>query len=422
MEKILSATWDVPDSHTLPVYKKHGGYKALEKAFTMSSDDIIEEVKKAQLRGRGGAGFPCGVKWGFLPRDSESPKYLVINADEGEPGTFKDRPIMHFDPHRMLEGCIISSFALGIEVCYIYIRGEFRFIGDVVEAAIEECHKAGYLGKDILGQKGFNLEIYCHYGAGAYICGEETALLESLEGKPGQPRNKPPFPAIVGAFGCPTIINNVETIACVPTIIEKGGDWWHEMGCENNGGPKLYCVSGQVEKPGVFEAPHGISLRDTIFEHAGGMKPGRKLKGVVPGGSSCPILLPDEIDVAMDFDSMRKAGSMFGTGGVIVIDDSTCIVRYAARVAHFYHHESCGQCTPCREGSGWTERVLNDIEAGRGTMEDLELLENICDNIQGHTICALGDALAMPVRSILTKFRDEFVEHIENGGCSHEEW
>ena len=417
MEKILTALWDVPNGHTLPVYEQHGGYKAARKSLTMSSADIIEEVKKAQLRGRGGAGFPAGVKWGFLPRDSEAPKYLVINADEGEPGTFKDRPIMHYDPHRMLEGCIITSFALGIEKCYIYLRGEFRWIGKFVEDAIAELNKKGYLGQDCFGHKGFNLDIYTHYGAGAYICGEETALLESLEGKPGQPRNKPPFPAIVGLFGCPTIINNVETIACVPSIIEHGGDWWHELGCEKNGGLKLYCLSGHVKRPGVYEAPHGISMKELIFgdKFGQGIRGDKALKAVVPGGSSCPVLRAEECDVAMDFDSMREAGTMFGTGGVIVMDEDTDIVGMAARTAHFYHHESCGQCTPCREGTGWAERILNDIAEGRGTQQDLDLLMDVCNNVQGNTICALGDAMAMPIRSFLEKFPEEFEAAVANG-------
>ena len=417
MEKILSANWDVPNSHTLAVYKKHGGYESLKKAFGMASQEIIDEVKKAQLWGRGGAGFPAGVKWGFLPDNPDLKRYLVINADEGEPGTFKDRPILNFDPHRLLEGCMITSYALGIETCYIYIRGEFRWIGKAVEAAIAECYEAGYLGKDIQGQKGFNLDIYTHYGAGAYVCGEETALLESIEGKPGRPRNKPPFPAIVGLFGCPTIINNVETIACVPTIIDKGCDWWVEAGS-----PKLFCISGQVKRPGVYEAKHGITYREMIHEYAGGLLDGRELKGFVPGGTSCPVMLPDQIDVKMDIKSVQEAGSMFGTGGVIVIDDSTCIVRLAARTAHFYHHESCGQCTPCRSGSGWAERILNEIEAGRGTMEDIDLLMDVLDNVEGNTICALGEAFVYPLRSFVEKYRDEFEAHINNGGCPYPEW
>jgi NADH-quinone oxidoreductase subunit F len=421
LERILTANWDVPGSHTLAVYQKRGGYAALKKALGMTGEAIVDEVKKASLRGRGGAGFPAGVKWGFLPKDSNAPKYLVINADEGEPGTFKDREIMWQDPHMMIEGCIICAIALGIETCYIYIRGEFRWIGERIEAAIQECYQAGYLGKNVQG-KNHNLEMYCHYGAGAYICGEETGLLESLEGKPGQPRNKPPFPAIVGLFGCPTIINNVETAACIPSIINRGGEWFLEQGCERNGGSRLYGVCGHVKTPGVFEAPCGIPLRDVIYKYGGGLLEGHTLKGIIPGGASCPILLPDEIDVAMSVEAMAAAGTMLGTSGVIVMDDRTCMVRYAARTAHFYHHESCGQCTPCREGTGWAARVLDEIEAGHGKIEDLNLLLEICDQVEGNTICALGDALALPIRSLINKFHQEFVDHIEGGGCPFPEW
>jgi NADH-quinone oxidoreductase subunit F len=415
MELVLSGTWHLEGSHTLSVYRKHGGYKAFQKALSMSGEDLVAEVKRSNLRGRGGAGFPAGIKWTFLPKDSKAPKYLVINADEGEPGTFKDRAILEKDPHRMLEGCLICAFALGLKATYVYIRGEFRRgPGKVVEDAIAEMYQAGLLGKNIL-KSGFDHDMFVHYGAGAYICGEETGLLESLEGKPGEPRLKPPFPAVVGLFGCPTIINNVETIACVPAIIERGGEWFASLGNEGGGGTKLYCVSGHVVKPGLFEAPGGITMREVIYEHAGGVRLGRQLKGVIPGGSSCPVLLPHEIDIPMDFESLRKVGSMMGTAGVIVFDDHTSVVELAARTAHFYHHESCGQCTPCREGSGWTERVLNDILAGRAKPADYELLLDICNNIEGNTICALGDALAMPIRSFLLKFEEEFRQHIQLG-------
>ncbi len=423
MEAILTANWTVDHGHTLPVYEQRGGYASLRKAVTMTGDTIVEEVKKSNLRGRGGAGFPTGVKWSFLPRESDVPKYLVVNADEGEPGTFKDRYIMELDPHRLIEGCIITGWALGLAATYIFIRGEMLFGAQRLEAAIAECYARGYLGGNILGS-GFEHHVYVHRGAGAYICGEETALIESLEGKAGQPRLKPPFPAVVGVFGCPTVVNNVETLACVPTIVERGGDWFASVGSERNGGPKLVQISGQVKRPGTFEVPSGMSLREFIFspEFGGGLKDGMKLKAVVPGGSSCPPLTPDELDVGMDFDQLKNVGSMFGTGGVIVIDEGTCLVRMAKRTAQFYHHESCGQCTPCREGTGWVERILSEIEAGQGRMEDLQLLLEICDNVEGNTICPLGDAMAMPVRAYLQKFESEFVRHIEERACPYPAW
>lgn len=423
MEKVLSGNWTLEESYRLSTYERTGGYQALKKALGMTSDAIIDEVKKSNLRGRGGAGFPTGIKWGFLPKESDVPKYLVINADEGEPGTFKDRYIMELDPHRLLEGCIMTAHTLNMRATYIYIRGEMVLAGERLNAAIDECYAKGLLGENILGS-GLQHDIYVHMGAGAYICGEETALIESLEGKAGQPRMKPPFPAVVGLFGCPTIVNNVETIACIPTIIERGGDWFAEQGSERNGGPKLVQISGRVKNPGTYEAPSGMSLRDFIFDPAfgGGLREGKTLKAVIPGGSSCPPLKPDEIDVGMDFDQMMKAGTMMGTAGVIVVDDDVCLVRLAARTAHFYHHESCGQCTPCREGTGWVARLLDDIEAGRGRPEDLDLLIEICDNVQGNTICPLGDAMAMPIRAYLQKFRDEFELHIAEKGCPFPAW
>lgn len=439
VEPLLTNMVGVPDSWTLDSYKARGGYESLKKSVKMDRQDIIDEVKKANLRGRGGAGFPCGVKWGFLPKESDVPKYLVINADEGEPGTFKDRLLMDFDPHRLVEGCIISSYALKMRATYIYIRGELFHSIRRVEEAIQEAYKAGLLGKNILGT-GWDHDMYVHPGAGAYICGEETALIESLEGKAGQPRLKPPFPAVVGLFSCPTIVNNVETIACVPHIIERGGDWWfqnshwYQLGLvsgdeahlqhKGGGGPKLMGLSGHVKNPGIFEAPHGISLKELIFsdKYGGGMREGSTLKAVIPGGASCPVLLPEELDVGMDFDSMAQAGTMLGTACATVMDQDTCMVRVAANLAHFFHHESCGQCTPCREGTGWSARVLDDIEAGVAKMEDVDLLFDICDNVEGNTICPFGDALAMSVRSYLQKFRDEFVKHIELGGCPHPKW
>jgi len=423
MEPILSLNWKIEGGHTLSVYERGGGYQALRTSFGMERDAIVDEVKRSNLRGRGGAGFPTGVKWGFLPRESDVPKYLVINADEGEPGTFKDRYIMELDPHRLLEGCIISGWALNLAATYIYIRGEMRLGAERLEEAIQECYARGYLGKNILGS-GYEHHIYVHRGAGAYICGEETALIESLEGKAGQPRLKPPFPAVVGVFGCPTVVNNVETIACIPTIVERGGDWFASVGSERNGGPKLVQLSGQIKNPGTFEVPSGMSLREFIMSptYGGGMKEGMTLKAVVPGGSSCPPLTADELDIGMDFDQMIAAGTMFGTGGVIVIDDQTCLVRMAARTAHFYHHESCGQCTPCREGTGWVVRILDELEAGRGRIDDLQLLLDICDNVEGNTICPLGDAMAMPIRAYLQKFTDEFTKHVTLRACPYPAW
>ena len=433
----------VDNPWTMANYKSRGGYKALSKALAMPREEIIDEVKKANLRGRGGAGFPCGVKWGFLPKESEVPKYLVINADEGEPGTFKDRLLMDLDPHKLVEGCIISSFALDTAATYIYIRGELYASIKRVSDAIEEAYKAGYLGRNI-GGTGWSHDIYIHPGAGAYICGEETALIESLEGKAGQPRLKPPFPAVVGVFSCPTIVNNVETIACVPTIINRGGDWWFQqsrwyiegaaagdeemMQHKGGGGPKMVGLSGHVKRTGIFEVPHGLSMHELIFsdKYGGGMRivggTERKIKAVIPGGASCPLILADEIDVGMDFQSMADAGTMLGTACATVMDETTCMVRVAANLAHFFHHESCGQCTPCREGTGWTAKVLDDIEEGIGKPEDLELLFDICDNVEGNTICPFGDALAMSVRSYIQKFPDEFKAHIEQGGCMFPKW
>lgn len=423
LEPIITANWKLENSFSIETYEKAGGYQALRKSIGMDADTIINDVKKSNLRGRGGAGFPTGLKWSFLPRESDVPKYLVVNADEGEPGTFKDRWIMELDPHRLLEGCVITARALNLRASYIYIRGEMRLGAERLEQAIREAYAKGYLGENILGS-GITHDIYVHRGAGAYICGEETALIESLEGKAGQPRLKPPFPAVVGVFGCPTVVNNVETIAWIPTIIERGGEWFASVGSDKNGGPKIVQISGQVKRPGVYEAPNGMSLRDAIFsaDFGGGMLDGKTLKAVVPGGLSCPLLLPDEIDVGMDFDQMRAAGTMAGTGGIMVIDSDTCMVRMAARTAHFYAHESCGQCTPCREGTGWVARILDQIEAGLGSEDDLQLLIDICDNVEGNTICPLGDAMAGPVRSYVQKFAEEFRSHIELGCCPHPAW
>lgn len=416
-ELILTKRMDLKDSHTIDVYCKHDGYQAIEKALKkMSPQEIIDEVKKAKLNGRGGAGFPAGIKWGFVPAKSDKPKYLCVNADEGEPGTFKDRVIMEMDPHLLIEGIIITCYAIGINHAYIYIRGEFVFPAKRVQKAIDEAYDKGYLGKNIL-KSGYNLDVTVHLGAGAYICGEETALIESLEGHQGKPRLKPPFPAVVGLFQGPTVVNNVETIANIPSIINHGGQWFADLGTDENGGNKLYALSGHLNKPGIYELPMGTPLRELIEVHGGGIKDGKKLKAVIPGGSSTPVLTPDEIDVPMDFASLQKIGSMLGSAGVIVIAEPTCMVWALAKLTKFYAHESCGQCTPCREGTGWVNQIVHRIEAGKGEPGDIELLENITDNMTGTTICPLAEACVMPVKGILKKFRHEFEEHIERQCC-----
>ena len=420
-EKYLSRHFEIDKAYNLDVYEKQGGYSTLPKAFTMDTDAIIAEMKKSNLRGRGGAGFPTGVKWGFMPRDSDVEKYLVVNADEGEPGTFKDRMIMELDPHRLVEGCIMTAWALGLRTGYIFVRGELQLAIRRLEAAIKQAYEKGYLGKNIMG-KGLDFDLYVHSSAGAYICGEETGLIEGLEGKPGQPRMKPPFPAIVGVFNKPTLVNNVETIASVPFILEHGGDHWASMGIERNGGPKLYGLSGHINKPGVYEAPSGITVRELLERFGGGMREGSELKAFIPGGSSCAVLLPESLDAQMGFETLREAGSSMGTGCITFMDTSTCMVRLSARLAHFYHHESCGQCTPCREGTGWAYKVLNAIEAGQGTKDDLALIQDMISNIAGNTICAHGDSLVIPVRSYIEHFGDEFEDHVNNKRCPFPRW
>ena len=422
-KKYLSRNFDVPKAYNIDVYEANGGYRAVKKALEMDGEEIIEEVKKSNLRGRGGAGFPCGVKWSFLPKESDVPKYLAVNADEGEPGTFKDRYLMELDPHRHLEGCIIAAWALGIRYCYIYVRGELQLAINRLQNAIDQAYEKGYLGENIMGRD-FDLDVYVHPGAGAYICGEETGMLEGLEGKSGQPRMKPPFPAVVGLFQAPTIVNNVETISSIPWIIENGGKWFADLGIEKNGGPKLYGLSGPINNPGVYEAPSGITTRELLEsdEFAGGLRDGHELKAWIPGGSSCAVLEPEHLDVPLGFEPLQEAGSNLGTGCLTFIDQQTCLVRLTARLAHFYHHESCGQCTPCREGSGWAAKVLDSIEAGRGRQEDLDLLLDMCNNIQGNTICALGDSIAIPVRSYIQTFPEEFERHIKEGGCPYPAW
>ncbi len=401
---------------TLAAYRRVGGYAQWEKILRERPDpnDIIHELKLSNLRGRGGAGFPTGLKWSFMPRSAPGQKYIVCNSDEGEPGTCKDRDILRYNPHQLVEGMAIAGYCIGATVGYNYIRGEFYEPMARFEAAVREAYEAGLIGRDIAGT-GIDFDLYVHAGAGAYICGEETALLESIEGKKGQPRYKPPFPAQVGLYGRPTTINNTESLASVPVILEKGGQWFLEQGLPNNGGPKLFSVTGHVEKPDNFEIPLGTPFKD-LLALAGGVKGGRKLKAVIPGGSSTPVV-PGEVmmGVTMDYDAIAKAGSMLGSGAVIVLAEGTDMVKVLANLAHFYAAESCGQCTPCREGTGWLSRVLHRLLHGQGRTEDLELLDSVAGHIGGRTICALGDAAAMPVQSFLKHYRHEFQHYIEHG-------
>jgi len=408
---------------SLKDYEARGGYQALRKILGkdggegLSQDQVIAEVKASGLRGRGGAGFPTGLKWSFMPRAFPGQKYLVCNSDEGEPGTAKDREILMHNPHIVIEGMIIAAFAMGISVGYNYIHGEIFEVYERFEAALEEARAAGYLGNNLLGSN-FSFQLHAHHGFGAYICGEETALIESIEGKKGQPRFKPPFPASFGVYGKPTTINNTETFAAVPWIIRNGGEAYLAVGKPNNGGTKLFTISGDVNRPGNYEIPMGTPF-STLLELAGGVRTGRKLKAVIPGGSSSPVI-PGHImmDLTMDYDSIAKAGgSMLGSGAVIVMDDSRCMVKSLLRLSYFYMHESCGQCTPCREGTGWLWRMMHRIENGQGRPEDIDLLNSVADNIMGRTICALGDAAAMPVRGFIKHYRDEFVHHIEHKTC-----
>jgi NADH-quinone oxidoreductase subunit F len=382
----------------------------------MKPADLVEAVKRSGLRGRGGAGFPCGVKWGFIPKDSLKPKYLVVNSDESEPGTFKDRMLVEEEPHQLIEGIALASYAIGCRDAFIYCRGEFVKGAQVLRRAIGEAYAKGFLGRNILGS-GFDLEVRVHRGAGAYICGEETGLLESLEGKRGQPRMKPPFPAISGLYRCPTVVNNVETLCNIPHIVMRGSEWYAGIGPAKSSGPRLFSVSGHVKRPGNYELPMSVTLRELIFEHAGGMSNGRRLKAVIPGGSSAPVLTEQHLDVTMDFESLAAAGSMGGSGGVIVMDEGVCMVRVGEIVSRFYHHESCGQCTQCREGTAWLHKVLRRIEGGQGRKEDLDVLLDMCDNMKGKTICVLSDAAAMPIESYLKHFREEFEVHIRERGC-----
>ena len=419
MEPLLTKHIRERGAHTLDFYVQHGGYRALEKALAMTPDAVVEAVKASGLRGRGGAGFPTGMKWQFVDQKSPKPKYLCCNADESEPGTFKDHVLMERNPHLLFEGCLIGCHAIGATVAYIYIRGEFYHVQQVLEAELERARAAGYVGRNIRGT-GFDCEIYLHRGAGAYEAGEETALIESLEGKRAQPRLKPPFPATHGLYGCPSAVNNVETLCNVPLIIEHGPEWFASIGPEKNGGPKLFCVSGHVKKPGTFEASMDVSLRDLIYDErfAGGIRGGHQLKAVIPGGSSVPILLPDQIDIPASFDGIAKAGSMLGSAGIIVMDETTCMVWAAENLLYFYRHESCGKCTPCREGCDWLFKLLGKIERGDGQMRDLDLLLSVANNITGKSLCAFGDAAATPVLSSIAQFRDEFEAHIRDGRCT----
>ncbi len=418
MEKILLRNIEAQDSHTLTVYQSRGGYRGLQLVMKeWTPEKVIEEISASGLRGRGGAGFPTGRKWSFVPKDSPKPKYLVCNADESEPGTFKDRVLIEKDPHAIIEGTILASYAIQSHLSFIYIRGEFAFGAKVLEKALEEARQAGYIGKNIL-ESGYDLEVIIHRGAGAYICGEETALLSSLEGKKGWPKVKPPFPATHGLFGCPTVVNNVETLAALPWIIDQGAAKYAALGTEKSKGTKLFSVCGQIQRPGVYEVEMGYPLKRFLEEDCGGVHQGRKLKGVIPGGSSVPILRWDEIEeVRLDYESLQAAGSLLGSGGMIVIDDSTCMVKAACNIAHFYAHESCGQCTPCREGCHWMQKIFWRIENGQGNEKDLDLVSSVSRHIMGNTICPLGDAAAMPAAAFIKKFRDEFEYHIVHKKC-----
>ena len=416
MDPILTKYVREPNSFTLDFYLKHEGYEALKTALGKKPEEIIELVKASGLRGRGGAGFPTGMKWQFVDKKTE-PRYIVCNADESEPGTFKDHLLMERNPHLLIEGCAIGCYAIGAKVAYIYIRGEFLHVQTILERAIDEAYARGILGRNIFGS-GFDCDVYVHRGAGAYEAGEETALLESLEGKRAQPRNKPPFPAVVGVYGKPTAVNNVETLCNVPSIVSKGAEWYASLGPEKNGGPKLYCVSGHVKKPGVFEASMNVTLRELIEGYAGGVREGRTLKAVIPGGSSVPILMPDQLDTQASFDAIQKAGSLLGSAAIVVLDDTTCMVWLAENLLHFYRHESCGKCTPCREGTDWLYKILRRIERGEGQLRDLDMLASISNNIAGKTLCAFGDAAVTPVLTTLKHFRHEYEAHIKEGRCT----
>ena len=415
LSPVLSAHWDEPDSFTIAAYKRHGGYGALAKALKSTPDEVIALIKDSGLRGRGGAGFPTGNKWSFIPQGDNKAHYLVVNADESEPGTCKDMPLLLANPHSLIEGIIIGSYAIRANHSFIYLRGEVVHVYRRVQKAIEDAYAAGLLGKNILGS-GFDLELTLHAGAGAYICGEETALLDSLEGFRGQPRLRPPFPAIAGLYAMPTVVNNVESIASVPSIIEHGVEWFQAMGTEKSKGYTMYSLSGHVANPGQFEAPLGITLRQ-ILELAGGIRSGHQLKFWTPGGSSTPMFTAEHLDVPLDYEGVSAAGSMLGTKALQIFDETTCVVRATLRWVEFYKHESCGKCTPCREGTWWLVQIMKDLEAGKGTEADLEKLLDLCDNIAGRSFCALADGAVSPIISSLKYFRAEYILHQTNGGC-----
>jgi len=418
MDPVLTRYVREPNSFTLDFYLKHDGYEGLRKAFSMEPNAVIEAVKASGLRGRGGAGFPTGMKWQFVDKKIE-PRYIACNADESEPGTFKDHVLMERNPHLLFEGCLIGCWAIGAKVAYIYIRGEFYHVQKVMEAELAKAYAKGYAGKNIMGT-GWDCDIVIHRGAGAYEAGEETALIESLEGKRAQPRIKPPFPALSGLYNKPTAVNNVETLCNLPAIMINGAEWFASLGPEKNGGPKLFCVSGHVKKPGVFEASMRTTLRELIYgeQYAGGIRDGRKLKAVIPGGSSVPVLLDHQLDVPASFDDVAKAGSMLGSAGIIVMDETTCMVWMAKNLLYFYKHESCGKCTPCREGGDWLFKILTRIENGEGEMRDIDLLTSVGNNIAGKTLCAFGDAAATPALTTVKNFRAEFEAHVKEGRCT----
>ncbi len=412
---MLTRRFGLPNSASLETYLASDGYVALRKALGMTPEQILEEMRASNLRGRGGAGFPTGMKWGFVPRNSPKPKYVVVNADESEPGTCKDRLLIENDPHQLIEGMLIAGLAVDAHAGYIYVRGEYRYLIEILERAIAEAYERGYLGRSILGSQS-HFDAYVHTGAGAYECGEESALLESLEGKRGIPRIRPPFPAVAGLYQCPTVLNNVESYAAAPAILRDGGAAFAALGTPKNGGTRLYCLSGHVNKPGVYELPMGFNLLRMIEEVGGGVRGGKKLKAVIPGGSSCPVLKAEECDIAMDFDSLAKAKSMLGSGGVVVMDEDACMVRAAMRIMRFYAHESCGWCIPCREGTLWLKKILTRVEDGGGVASDIPLIGELSRNMLGRTFCPLGDAAAMPTIAFVEKFREEFEAHL-NGGC-----
>ena len=415
LKPVLSANWDEKDSFTIDGYKRHGGYEAAKKALAMDADAVIQLVKDSGLRGRGGAGFPTGMKWGFIPQNDGKEHYLVVNADESEPGTCKDMPLLMANPHVLIEGMIIASYAIRAKHAFVYLRGEVAHVARRVNAAIADAYKAGYLGKNIFGT-GNDLELTLHIGAGAYICGEETALLDSLEGFRGQPRLRPPFPAIAGLYARPTVVNNVESISAVPAIVANGADWYQQFGTEKSKGMTLYSLSGHVANPGQFEAPLGITLRQ-LLDMSGGMRAGHKLKFWTPGGSSTPMFTEEHLDVPLDYEGVGAAGSMLGTKALQIFDETTCVVRAVLRWVEFYKHESCGKCTPCREGTWWLVQAMKDIETGKATEADLDKLLDLCDNILGRSFCALADGAVSPVASSVKHFRDEYIAHINNKGC-----